>query len=138
MSSDNAPDMKYTAEHEWVRVISDGSEGTPVLRVGITAFAAEALGDIVFVTLPEVGLALTAGQALGEVESTKSVSDIYAPVDGAVTRVNDQLDSAPELVNSDPLGEGWLVEIRPEQGAEHAFQASTLLGEDAYQAMTKG
>lgn len=137
MPSDNAPDIKYTAEHEWVRVIADGPEQAPVLRLGITAFAAEALGDIVFVTLPEVGRALTAGQALGEVESTKSVSDIYAPVDGAVTRVNDQLDSTPELLNSDPLGEGWLVEIRPTAGAEQAFRSESLLGEDAYQALTK-
>jgi glycine cleavage system H protein len=101
-------DLRYTSEHEWVR----RQEG--VLRVGITAYAQDALGDVVYVTLPEAGTAVTGGQPLGEVESTKSVSDVYAPVTGRVTARNDALDSSPELVNSDPYGEGWLVEIEPE------------------------
>jgi glycine cleavage system H protein len=98
-------DLKYTREHEWIRF--DGSTA----RVGITSFAQEALGDIVFVSLPDVGSALAAGESFGEVESTKSVSEIYAPVAGEVTARNEALAGAPELVNSDPYGEGWLVEL---------------------------
>jgi glycine cleavage system H protein len=108
-------DLKYTAEHEWVREAADGDAA--VLRVGITAYAQEALGDIVFVTLPAVGAELTPGQPIGEVESTKSVSDIYAPVAGTVTATNEALDATPELVNSDPYGEGWMFEVRPAEGA---------------------
>jgi glycine cleavage system H protein len=100
-------DLKYTAEHEWVRA---GGE-TAVARVGITDFAQDALGDIVFVTLPEVGREVEAGQPCGELESTKSVSDVYAPVTGTVTAVNPALDANPELVNSDPYGEGWMFEV---------------------------
>jgi glycine cleavage system H protein len=99
--------LRYTAEHEWVTP----SEGA--VRVGITHFAQDALGDIVYVQLPEPGAPVEAGQALGEVESTKSVSDIYAPVTGTVVARNDRLADAPELINSDPYGEGWLVEISP-------------------------
>jgi glycine cleavage system H protein len=99
--------LRYTAEHEWVR-----SEGD-TLRVGITSFAQEALGDVVYVSLPAVGDAVAAGDTCGEVESTKSVSDLYAPVSGEVTAVNGALDATPELVNSDPYGEGWMYEIRP-------------------------
>ncbi|KLL11081.1 MULTISPECIES: glycine cleavage system protein GcvH [Protofrankia] len=98
-------DLKYTREHEWVRA----NEAT--VRVGITSYAQEALGDIVFVTLPAVGERVEAGQPFGEVESTKSVSDVYAPVSGEVIARNEVLDSTPELVNSDPYGEGWLVEL---------------------------
>ncbi|AEH09585.1 MULTISPECIES: glycine cleavage system protein GcvH [Protofrankia] len=98
-------DLKYTREHEWVRV----NEAT--VRVGITSYAQEALGDIVFVTLPAVGERVEAGRPFGEVESTKSVSDVYAPVSGEVIARNEVLDSTPELVNSDPYGEGWLVEL---------------------------
>lgn len=104
-------DLQYTREHEWLRSNADG------VRVGITAYAQEALGDIVFVTLPEVGAQVRAGEPLGEVESTKSVSDIYAPISGTVTARNELLDSRPELVNTDPYGEGWMVEIAPEDGA---------------------
>ena len=129
-----ASELKYTAEHEWIAVIGEGDDA--VLRVGITSYAQEALGDIVFVTLPSVGTELSAGQSLGEVESTKSVSDIYAPVAGTVTARNEQLDSAPELVNSDPLGDGWMVEIAPAQGLEQALQTDGLLDEDAYRALT--
>lgn len=99
-------DLHYTAEHEWVRMGPDGRA-----RVGITDYAQDALGDVVFVTLPEVGAAVSAGQSFGEVESTKSVSEVYAPVSGEVTARNDELEARPDLVNSDPYGEGWLVEI---------------------------
>lgn len=100
-------DLHYTAEHEWVRVIDGG------VRIGITDHAQEALGDIVFVTLPAPGTQVEAGQSLGEVESTKSVSDIYAPLSGEVLARNDVLDARPELVNADAYGEGWMIEIRP-------------------------
>jgi glycine cleavage system H protein len=98
-------DLKYTTQHEWVRL--DGQTA----RIGITSYAQDALGDIVFVQLPDVGDGLESGQAFGEVESTKSVSDVYAPVSGEVKAKNEALDSTPELVNSDPYGEGWLIEI---------------------------
>ena len=104
--------LRYTAEHEWVRADGD------TLRVGITSFAQEALGDVVYVSLPAVGDAVVAGDTCGEVESTKSVSDLYAPVSGEVTAVNAALDATPELVNSDPYGEGWMYELRsPTTGA---------------------
>jgi len=101
-------DLKYTAEHEWVRT-GDGS----TVRIGITDYAQEALGDIVYVHLPEVGESVEAGTAMGELESTKSVSDIYAPVSGTVTGRNTELDAHPDLVNTDPYGAGWLLEISP-------------------------
>ena len=103
-------DLSYTAEHEWVR--SPGEhEGS--VRIGITHYAQDALGDIVYVSLPEVGETVTAGQTCGELESTKSVSDVYAPVTGEVMARNDGLDATPELVNSDPYGAGWLFEVAP-------------------------
>lgn len=98
-------DLRYTPEHEWVR------RSGAVVRVGITHFAQDSLGDIVFVELPEAGTEVTAGQALGEVESTKSVSDVYAPVSGTVRARNEALVDAPDLVNRDPYGEGWMLEI---------------------------
>ena len=103
-------DLKYTSEHEWVRSPgeTDGS-----VRIGITDYAQDALGDIVYVSLPEVGIEVESGSAVGELESTKSVSDIYAPVTGKVVARNDALDATPELVNSDPYGEGWLFEVAP-------------------------
>ena len=125
-------DLRYTAEHEWLRVVDDDAD--LVVRLGITAYAQEALGDIVFVTLPEVRTALEAGQALGEVESTKSVSDVYAPLAGTVRARNEALDATPELVNSDPYGEGWLVELTLTGGPE-ALTAETLLDAVAYQAL---
>ena len=128
------PDLRYTADHEWVAVVGEGEEA--VLRLGITAYAQEALGDIVFVTLPAVGLEVAQGASLGEVESTKSVSDVYAPVAGTVTARNEQLDTQPELVNSDPLGEGWMVQIRPSGGVEQAWSSSALMDESAYTALT--
>jgi glycine cleavage system H protein len=99
-------DLRYTAEHEWVKVIDGG------VRVGITDHAQEALGDIVFVTLPAPGTSVEAGQPLGEVESTKSVSDIYAPLSGEILARNDVLDARPELVNADAYGDGWMIEIK--------------------------
>lgn len=114
-------DLGYTAEHEWVRV-TDG-----VARVGITGYAQDALGDVVFVTLPELGAEVTAGETCGEVESTKSVSDLYAPVSGTVTGRNDALDSSPELVNSEPYGEGWMFEVQLAEG-----ETPQLLDADAY------
>ena len=126
-------DLTYTAEHEWIQVVGSGEDA--VLRIGITDYAQEALGDIVFVTLPSVGTEVTAGQSLGEVESTKSVSDVYAPVTGTVTRANEQLDSSPELVNSDPYGDGWMVEITPAEGVDRALQADGFLDADGYAAL---
>ena len=126
-------DLSYTAEHEWVQVVGSGSEA--VLRVGITDYAQDALGDVVFVTLPAVGTELTAGQPLGEVESTKSVSDVYAPVAGTVTARNDQLDSAPELINADPLGAGWMIEMAPADGVERALADDRLLDAAGYAAL---
>jgi glycine cleavage system H protein len=120
-------DLKYTAEHEWVRVPgeSDGS-----VRVGITHFAQDALGDIVYVSLPEAGESVAAGNPCGELESTKSVSDIFAPVDGEVVARNDALDATPELVNNDPYGGGWLFELVPADPAavEGLMDAATYQG----------
>ena len=115
-------DLKYTAEHEWLQAVGEGDDA--VLRIGITSYAQDALGDIVFVTLPAVGTELTPGQAVGEVESTKSVSDVFAPVAGQVVRTNDALDTSPELVNSDPYGEGWMFELRPADGVEAALSGA--------------
>lgn len=105
---DYPSDLRYTSDHEWVREGDDDN----VVRVGITSFAQDALGDVVYVSLPSVGDSVAAGDACGEVESTKSVSDIYAPVAGEVTAVNEALDATPELVNTDPYGEGWMFELR--------------------------
>lgn len=117
-------DLHYTTDHEWVR--GDGDS----VRIGITAFAQDALGDVVYVSLPAVGDSLAAGDTCGEVESTKSVSDIYAPLAGEVTAVNDALDATPELVNSDPYGEGWMFEVR----IENAAALGDLMDAAAYQA----
>jgi glycine cleavage system H protein len=100
-------DLKYTDEHEWVAAPADG-----VVRIGITDYAQEQLGDVVYVQLPEVGRKVGASDALGEVESTKSVSEIFAPVSGEVTAVNSDLEDNPELINSEPYAGGWLVEIK--------------------------
>jgi glycine cleavage system H protein len=105
-------DLKYSKEHEWARS-EDGR-----VRVGITDFAQDALGDVVYVDLPEVGTAVTAGQPFAEVESTKSVSDVYAPVSGTVVERNGALEERPELVNEQPYGDGWLVAIDPADGGE--------------------
>jgi len=116
-------DLHYTLEHEWVRSIGDNHA-----RVGITDFAQGALGDIVFVQLPEVGARAEAGQPIAEVESTKSVSDVYAPAAGVVSGRNDELDASPELVNSDPYGAGWLFELT----LDAALNPTQLLDADGY------
>ncbi|HLN75910.1 MAG TPA: glycine cleavage system protein GcvH [Nocardioidaceae bacterium] len=108
-------DLKYSSEHEWVRSPGE-TEGS--VRVGITDYAQDALGDIVYVSLPDVGTEVSAGDTVGELESTKSVSDVYAPVGGKIVARNDSLDATPELVNSDPYGEGWLFEVAGSDGAE--------------------
>jgi glycine cleavage system H protein len=115
-------DLKYTAEHEWLRSPgeTDGS-----VRVGITDYAQEQLGDIVYVSLPEVGEEVEAGSPVGELESTKSVSDVYAPVSGVVVARNEGLDANPELVNGDPYGDGWLFEVAPaDPGAVDALMSA--------------
>jgi glycine cleavage system H protein len=117
-------DLKYTAEHEWLKADGDG----PV-RVGITDFAQDALGDIVYVQLPEVGSKVRAGDACGELESTKSVSDLFAPVNGTVTAVNEALADQPDLVNTDPYGEGWLLDI----DVEDAEEVDALMDAETYQ-----
>jgi len=106
-------ELRYTAEHEWVRSTDAGT-----VVFGITDFAQDSLGDIVYVSLPEVGADLAAGEACGEVESTKSVSDIYAPVAGEVVDRNAALDASPETVNADPYTQGWMVEVRPVDPAQ--------------------
>jgi len=111
MSGQTPENLRYTREHEWVDVTTEGR-----VRFGITDHAQEALGDIVFVTLPAVGAAVTAGEPCGEVESTKSVSDIYAPVSGTVVARNDAVETSPETLNSDPYGDGWLAEVDPAEG----------------------
>jgi glycine cleavage system H protein len=109
----NPDDVLYTAEHEWVRDVD-----ADTVRVGITDYAQDSLGDIVYVQLPAVGDEVTAGAPMGELESTKSVSDLFAPLSGTVTASNDALESAPELCNTDPYGEGWVVELRVSDPAE--------------------
>ena len=125
--SDIPPDLHYTAEHEWVR-----RSGEDTARIGITDFAQSALGDVVFVQLPDVGAELTAGESFGEVESTKSVSDLYAPVSGKVSAVNGDLDGSPQLVNSDPYGAGWLLDVQVSDAAELESAISSLLDAEAY------
>jgi glycine cleavage system H protein len=125
-------DRRYTDQHEWALVQGSGGDGT-VVRVGITDHAQDALGDIVFVQLPEVGAEVAPGTAIGEVESTKSVSDVYSPVTGVVSAVNEALTDAPETVNSDPYGAGWLVEVTvPGEGGDPTAE---LLDAAAYEAV---
>lgn len=124
----NVPaNLKYTKEHEWVEEVSPG-----LFRVGITDYAQGALGDIVYLQMPKVGESIEAGKVCGEVESTKSVSEIYAPISGTVTAVNGDLDSAPETINSEPYGRGWLLEVE----ASSPNQLSELLSSEAYSALT--
>lgn len=122
-------DLKYTAEHEWVQVVDETT-----IRFGITDYAQDALGDIVFVSLPNVGDQLTAGQTCGEVESTKSVSDIYAPVSGEVVARNDVIETSPDTLNSDPYKNGWIVDVRVSGSA--ADLANELMDAAGYQALT--
>jgi len=121
--SDYPEDLKYSAEHEWVR-----SGNAAIVRIGITAYAADELGDIVFVSLPEVGERVEAGDACGELESTKSVSDLFSPVAGVVAAVNPALEANPETINADPYGDGWLFELELDDDAD----LESLLDADAY------
>ncbi|WP_106506469.1 glycine cleavage system protein GcvH [Brachybacterium timonense] len=120
-----ADDLRYSKDHEWVRVESDGTA-----IVGVTDFAAEQLGDVVYVDLPEVGASITAGTEMGEIESTKSVSDLFSPLDGTVVEVNQAVVDSPELVNSSPFDEGWLIKVSFEQLPED------LLDQEGYAALT--
>jgi glycine cleavage system H protein len=125
----NVPeDLRYSADHEWARTVDDR------VRVGITDYAQDALGDVVFVDLPDEGATLEVKGKLGEVESTKSVSDLYAPIAGQVVAVNAALTESPELVNSDPYGAGWVCEIAPTDPASVAG----LLDASAYRQLTEG
>ncbi len=121
-------DLRYTAEHEWVA--GDGAE--PV-RVGITHFAQDALGDIVFVQLPDEGTQVQAGDSIGEIESTKSVSELYAPIAGTIMAANPALSDEPELVNAEPYAAGWLVEIAPDDSGT----IGQLLDAKAYKSLTE-
>lgn len=120
--------LLFSKDHEWIRI--DGA----VARVGITDFAQDALGDVVFVQTPRVGDSVSSGDAMGEVESTKSVSDIYAPVSGRIVKVNDALQDDPALINSDPYGDGWICEIEVGSGAD----LSDLMDEQAYRKLVSG
>lgn len=121
-------DLLYSEEHEWVRRDTEGH-----VRIGITDYAQDALGDIVFVELPAVGAQLTSDETFGEVESTKSVSDIFAPVSGTVTQVNEALEDAPEIINQDPYGEGWICIVQ----LEDETQMNSLLSPEAYAKLTE-
>lgn len=125
--SDIPADLHYTAEHEWVR-----RSGEDTVRIGITDFAQSALGDVVFVQLPDVGSEVTAGESFGEVESTKSVSDLYAPVSGKVLAVNSELEGSPQQVNSDPYGAGWLLDVQVSDVAALESAIAELLDAEAY------
>jgi glycine cleavage system H protein len=122
------PELRYSTDHEWVRVDGD------TVTIGITEYAQDALGDVVFVEMPEPGVTVAAGATFSEVESTKSVSDIYAPVSGSISAVNDALESQPELLNSDPYGEGWICRITMTDVAE----LDALMDAEAYRALTEG
>lgn len=123
----NVPaELSYTSEHEWVSALT--AEGT--VRVGITDHAQDALGDVVYVDLPSVGDSVAAEESFGEIESTKSVSDLFAPISGEIVAINEGLEDDPAQVNSDPYGEGWIVEIRP----ENADDLANLLTAEGYQA----
>lgn len=119
-------ELRYTPEHEWVRLSAEGT-----VRVGITDYAQTRLGDVVYIQLPRLGTTVTAGEPVGEVESTKSVSDVFAPVAGEVVARNDALEDSPELVNADPYGEGWMIEIKL---AETARADSLMMAQD-YRAL---
>jgi glycine cleavage system H protein len=122
-------DLRYTSKHEWVR---QGAGST--VRVGITDYAAEALGDVVYVSLPQIGEEVAVDDACAEVESTKSVSDVYSPATGVVTGVNELLNSSPETINSDPYGDGWIFELELSEAGE----VEDLLDSDAYEELVSG
>lgn len=119
-------ELRYSSDHEWAKV------GGDTVRVGITDYAQDALGDVVFVDAPKVGTDVSVGGVMGEVESTKSVSEIYAPVGGTISAINEALKSSPELVNSDPYGEGWICEITTTSASDY----EALLDAAAYEALT--
>jgi glycine cleavage system H protein len=121
-------ELLYTAEHEWVAI--DGGTAT----IGITDYATQALGDVVYVSLPTVGAAVTSGEPCGEVESTKSVSDLYSPVDGEVVEINEELDDDPGLINAEPYGLGWMFRVRVAEGQS---SGTSLLSPTEYDALTK-
>jgi glycine cleavage system H protein len=124
-------DLRYTADHEWLRV--EGDEAV----VGITAYAADQLGDVVFVELPATGTALEPAQSFGVIESVKTASDLYAPAGGEVVAINDALGDKPELVNDDPYGDGWMVRIRLSDPAAASADGGRLMGPDAYRQLTE-
>lgn len=123
--------LRYTEDHEWVEVTDAGT-----VRIGITDFAQDALGDIVYVNLPAVGTAFAAGDPFGEVESTKSVSDVYAPLAGTVAAVNDAVTTDPDAVNNDPYGDGWLIELTLADGVDVHAAVAELLDADGYDGVT--
>lgn len=132
MTESNVPaDLKYTAEHEWVQKV-----GPTTVRVGITDYAQDQLGDVVFVQLPDVGATVEVGESFAEVESTKSVSDIYGAINGTVSAVNSDLETTPEQVNADPYGAGWLIEISVEDEAAVDAQLGDMLDADGYRGVT--
>lgn len=133
MSDQNIPDqLRYTDEHEWVERVSDTR-----VRIGITEYAQSKLGDIVFVQLPEVGSETETGEPFGEVESPKSVSDLFAPLTGKVVETNSALESAPELVNSDPYGEGWIIVLEVADADDLEAQLEQTLDSDGYAKVTE-
>jgi glycine cleavage system H protein len=121
-------ELKYTKDHEWVKIEGD------TVTFGITDFAQDALGDIVFVSLPKVGEQISVGETCGEVESTKSVSDIFAPVSGEIVEVNSSLNSTPEVINQNPYSDGWMAKVKLTAG----FDENTLLSASDYQALSEG
>lgn len=122
-------DLRYSTEHEWVRVTASGA-----IRVGITDYAQDALGDVVFIDMPGVGASVSAGSTCGEIESTKSVSEVYTPITGTITSINEALADDPAVLNTDPYGAGWIFEITPSDPSE----AAALMDADAYRALTEG
>lgn len=130
---DVRPDLRYSTDHEWVRV-ETAADGAVSVRVGITAYAQDALGDVVFIELPEVGQTVESAGSLGEVESTKSVSDLFAPVSGTIVEVNSDLVDNPQRINEDPYGDGWICVLTPTEPAD----VESLLDADAYRQLTEG
>ncbi|MFT4044094.1 MAG: glycine cleavage system protein GcvH [Gordonia sp. (in: high G+C Gram-positive bacteria)] len=134
MTDTNVPaELSYTPEHEWVR-----RTGPTTVRVGITDYAQEQLGDVVFVQLPDIDAEVEVGESFAEVESTKSVSDIFGPLNGTVSKVNEELESAPDLVNSEPYDSGWLVEIEVDDAADLDSQLDDMLDADGYRGVIEG
>lgn len=134
MTETNVPaELSYTPEHEWIRRVSPTT-----VRVGVTDFAQDALGDVVFVELPEIGAEVETGEPFAGIESTKSFSDIFGPLAGTIAAINDELESTPDLVNSEPYDSGWLVEIGVEDAAELDSALADLLDADGYREVIDG